>query len=249
MEYPTETELKFENFKNQSMLPFIIYADTESILESSNKGAAYQEHIPISYCIYVESIDNRWQSPSEWYTGEDCMEVFMKRIDELNKELRDVFKKTMLILRLTTVDKARYDNAMKCYCCDQPFKENDDAKKKVKDHCHITGQYRGAACSYCNLNNLNIIANSHKIQFVFHNLKGYDMHHIFQNLQGRETSIIASTREKILTAEIGGSTEENDQGQLRTVRGVKYIDSLSFLNASLGTLATYLPKEQFTSVK
>ena len=75
------------------------------------------------------------------------------------------------------------------------------------------------------------------------------MHHVFQNLQGRETSVIASTREKILTAEIGGSTEENEQGQLRTTRGVKYIDSLSFLNASLGTLATNLPKEQFTSVK
>ena len=100
VEYPQDTELKFEHFKNQCMLPFIIYADTESILESSNKGAAYQEHKPISYCIYVTSINDRWQQPLECYTREDCMEVLMNRLDDLNEEIRTVFKKTIPMTRL-----------------------------------------------------------------------------------------------------------------------------------------------------
>ena len=111
---------------------------------------------------------------------------------------------------------------------------NDANLCKVKDHCHITGQYRGAACSHCNLNNINIIAKTHTIPIVFHNLKGYDMHHILRNLDNQYTNIIATSTEKIISAKI---------------EGLKYIDSLSFLSSSLATLAGNLPKDEFKSVR
>ena len=51
----------------------------------------------------------------------------------------------------------------KCWICDKDYIDNDP---KVKDHCHITGKYRGSAHRYCNIN----VKLSHKIPVVFHNL-------------------------------------------------------------------------------
>ena len=42
--------------------------------------------------------------------------------------------------------------------------------KKVRDHCHITNKFRGAAYWKCNIN----FQLTKKIPIVFHNLKGYD---------------------------------------------------------------------------
>ena len=48
--------------------------------------------------------------------------------------------------------------------------------KKVRDHYHISGKYRGAAHWSCIIN-LKI---SKKIPVLFHNLKGYDSYLIFK---------------------------------------------------------------------
>ena len=41
-----------------------------------------------------------------------------------------------------------------CYICKKGFNTDDDDNKKyhkIRDHCHYTGKYRGAAQSLCNL--------------------------------------------------------------------------------------------------
>ena len=48
----------------------------------------------------------------------------------------------------------------------------------VRDHCHITGFYRGSAHYTCNIN-LQI---TKKLPIVFHNLKEYGSHLIFKEL-------------------------------------------------------------------
>ena len=54
----------------------------------------------------------------------------------------------------------------------------DNDIKKVKDHCHVTGAFRGAAHWSCNINfQLN-----KKLPIIFHNLKSYDSHLIFCEL-------------------------------------------------------------------
>ena len=115
-------------------------------------------------------------------TGEDCIEQFLLQMDYYNEEIREMFKKTVPMTELNDEQLKNYNEATNCYCCTKSFNMNNANLCKVKDHCHITGQYRGAACSHCNLNNLNIIAKTHTIPVVFHNLKGYDMHHILRNL-------------------------------------------------------------------
>ena len=77
---------------------------------------------------------------------------------------------------MTDQNNQDYDNATHCWIC-----EKEITKDKVRDHCHFTGEYRGAAHKACNLK-LAIKPNKTKIPVVFHNLRGYDSHLIMQKI-------------------------------------------------------------------
>ena len=64
-------------------------------------------------------------------------------------------------------------NSTKCQICDSDYVEGN---AKVRNHCHITGEYRGSAHKDCNIN----IKLNHKIKFLFYKLKNYDSHLIMQ---------------------------------------------------------------------
>ena len=75
---------------------------------------------------------------------------------------------------MTKEDNENFKNYNKCWICDNY--DIDDVK--VRDHCHITGKYRGYAHRDCNIN----LKLNQKIHAVFHNLKNYDSHLIMQEL-------------------------------------------------------------------
>ena len=49
---------------------------------------------------------------------------------------------------------------------------------RIRDHCHITGKYRGSAYQDGNIN----YRLSDKIPEIFHNLRGCDSHFIMQTI-------------------------------------------------------------------
>ena len=67
-----------------------------------------------------------------------------------------------------------------CHICRKEFNTDDGDKKyhKVKDHCHYTGKYRGAAHDICNLR----YKTPKEIPVVFHNGSTYDYRFIIKNL-------------------------------------------------------------------
>ena len=54
----------------------------------------------------------------------------------------------------------------------------DDDDEKVRDHCHINSNFRGATHQSCNIN----LQLTKKVPVIFHNLRGYDSHLIFCEL-------------------------------------------------------------------
>lgn len=81
-----------------------------------------------------------------------------------------------------------------CLFCGLSLRHKEKFRDAVKDHCHITGRFRGAAHSSCNKKrqlNVKTLA----IPVVFHNLQGYDAHLLMQEMDGtdekRELSCIA----------------------------------------------------------
>ena len=121
-------------------------------------------------------------------------------------------------------------NQEECLFCGEPLMRKN-FRDAVRDHCHITGRYRGAAHSDCN-KKLRISPKTDKIPVIFHNLEGYDAHHLFQGVYStnREvTNCIAKNMENYVTFTVGG---------------LSFIDSLNFMKASLDSLVKAMPKEK-----
>ena len=125
--------------------------------------------------------------------------------------------------------------------------------QKVRDHCHYTGKYRGAAHSICNLR----YKISKKIPVVFHNGSTYDYHFIIKQL-AREFKgyfhCLGENTEKYITFSVPIKKEENDGVKMcDNGRGItlaqkkkivtyklKFIDSYRFMQDSLSTLVNNL---------
>ena len=68
-----------------------------------------------------------------------------------------------------------------CWICSKPIDHDDE---KFRDHCHLTGKFRGAAHWSCNIGVVTT-----RIAVIFHNLKGYDSHLIFSVLHKFDVKI------------------------------------------------------------
>ena len=72
--------------------------------------------------------------------------------------------------------------------------------KPRKDHCHLTGDFRGALCSACNM---RLRLKRRVLPVIFHNLKGYDMHLLIKEGNGKmkdwQLNVIAQTTEKFMS--------------------------------------------------
>ena len=77
-------------------------------------------------------------------------------------------------MELSREETNMFYNAKCCHICNKAFKPKD---KKVRDHDHRTGKFRGAAHDKCNIN----YNNNRYLPVVFHNLRGYDSHLIIKS--------------------------------------------------------------------
>ena len=194
------SKIYFKNHKKMLPAPFAIYADFEAITEkidgcqpSDGKSytSTYQSHKACGYgyklvCRY----DNKYSKPVEIYRGEDAIDKFivqmMNEVKDCRRIVREQFQKPLV---MTDENERDFQNSRVCHICERRFKPEDlftlddgvTNNNKVRDHCHITGKYRGAAHIHCNLK-WAISAEKLKIPVIFHNLKGYDCHFIMQKL-------------------------------------------------------------------
>ncbi|KAL9971514.1 hypothetical protein ACROYT_G017685 [Oculina patagonica] len=244
--------LKFNNFHKQQQVPFVIYADFEAITEkiSSCKQKddksyteAYQKHTDCGYGYKVVCCYNdKYTKPVQIYRGEKAVYKFMEAIlDEVKyckKTMRKFFKKP---LKMTKDDEDAFQKANGCHICDKAYTDDDI---RVRDHCHITGKFRGSAHQECNLK-LRIEPDKIKIPVIFHNLKGYDSHFIMQEIGAivkNNKYINKKGEEKQMNI---NSIPNNMEKYMAFMLGnhLTFIDSFQFISLSLDKLVSNLPKE------
>ena len=242
--------LKFNNFHKQQPVPFVIYADFEAITEKihgcqqdGNKSytEAYQRHTDCGYgykvvCCY----DDKYTKPIQIYRGEKAVYKFMENILEEVKYCKKVMKKHFnKPLRMTKENEQEFEKAKECHICDKKYTEKDI---RVRDHCHITGQYRGSAHQECNLK-LRINPKEIKIPVIFHNLRGYDSHFIMQEIGAIVKNNTYTKNEKEIKMDIN-AIPNNMEKYMAFMLGnhLTFIDSFQFMSSSLENLVKNMTK-------
>ena len=123
-------------------------------------------------------------------------------------------------------EEEQFQSSNICYTCEKLI---DDEDEKVIDHCHVTCKFRGAAPWSCNIN-LQLTKN---VPVIFHNLRGYDSHLIFDEHKYFDIKIdvIANRLEKYMTFFLN--------------KNIVFIDSMQFMNSSLEKLVKNLSDYDF----
>ena len=222
---PPGTILKYKNIRYQQRVPFVVYADSESIClphdVHKKESHFYAHHVvcAIGYKL-VSEIPEFSNEPYQSHTGPDVMDWFMAQLRDLEARcMALLFDNQRLVM--TMADQRAFNAAWFCYICNRALTPGD----KVRDHDHITGRYRGAAHDRCNI----LLRKTYKIPVFFHNFRGYDSHHVVWGLRKYPTvdiSLIGQGMEKYLTLAWG--------------EHLVFKDSYQFLASSLEALAANL---------
>ena len=157
----------------------------------------------------------------------ECMKRFC---DDLNEHLTRIASFEMKPMDLLTEEeKESYENKKLCHICDKEFcTDNSKEMRKVRDHCHYTGKYRGAAHSKCNLN-YKIVK---EIPVLFYNGSVYDYHFII----------------KYLAREFKGNSECLGENTEKYVYTIKISDSCKFMQDSLSNLVDNLSQLKINKI-
>ena len=174
--------------------------------------------------------------PLTIYRGKDCVEKFCEYIRQEVHRLYNMFPEKPMD-PLTKKQLKRYENASRCHICVKQFNSNDP---KVRDHCHYTGHYRGAAHLLCNLR----YRVPSYIPVVFHNLLDYD--HLFIRELGKHSNdmrVIAKDKEDYISFSVDVAVDKYiDENEIEKDKFIelRFIDSFKFMPSRLDSLTSNL---------
>ena len=147
------------------------------------------------------------------------------------------------MIPLTNGENKFYKKQEKCHICQKEFCYDKNEKKKfkiyqkVRDHCHYTGKFRGAAHSICNLRYKVPQENTIKI----HNGSTYDYHFLIKELAEEfkgEFECLGENTEKYISFSVP-IKKEHDNDKTITYK-IKFIDSCRFMQSKLSDLVDNL---------
>ena len=183
--------LKYNPGEKSLKAPFVVYADLECLLEKidtcrNNPEKSCTEkkakHNPSGYSTVTCCSFDKSKIKRSYYRGKDCMEMFCKELRDHPIEIINYKKEEMI--PLTDEEKKFHEKQKICYICEKEFCTDKNSEKefklyrKVRDHDHYTGKYRGAVHSICNLR----YKTPKEIPVVFDNGSTYDYRFVLKQL-------------------------------------------------------------------
>ena len=234
-----ETHLHWKKHFHKNPLYFRIYADFEADNEKDNSNIGnkttniYKQNPVLNGYHIVSELEDVLKS--DYYKsplGYDNVDWFVDEVIKLENKMAFYFKNTQKDIIMTDEDEEDYRNDNICRFC-----EKEILYGKVRDHCHLTGNYRGPAHSESNINVTQ--EQSSFIPFIFHNFSNSDCHMFFKKLVVKKTDkvdfdIIPKTNEEYISVTYGC---------------IRFIDSYRFLSSGLDSLVKNLDEDDFKILK
>ena len=249
IEMPKEgSSISFKHHNRAIKVPFVVYADFEAFTKEiqpipQNDRVSftqkYQHHQPSGFCYKIVGQNIKRCALFRAKENEDVSRKFVEMLEEDIKNIFKQFNFSKKMLPLTTQELREFLKAKICWICQKKFQEND---KKVRDHDHFTGKFRGAAHNQCNLQ----FKKPKFTPVIFHNLSGYDAHLFVKNLGVSEGNIkcIPNNEEKYISfsKEIVVDSYDKDGKKVEVKHEIRFLDSFKFMASSLGGLVDNLKK-------
>ena len=168
------------------------------------------------------------------------MDAMLEEVKYCKKVIVKEFNKP---LRMTKDDKEKFKKPMNVIFAIKKY-TNEDIK--VRDHCHITGKYRGSAHQECNLK-LRVNPKELKIPVIFHNLRGYDSHFIMQEIGAivkKYTYMYTNKKGEKCQMNIN-AIPNNMEKYMAFMLGnhLTFLDSFQFMSSGLDKLVSNIPRE------
>lgn len=247
--------IRFRQFGLCIHHPFVIYIDFESSLSPEDEDdqnpqartVILQEHkalawhaVAVSVVPFDGSISVQYPDGSvrhikhQWFFGDDCAQKLLEWLQAVKQFTAPAIwaQYTQPMPQLSAQQQADYEAQQLCIYCNREL--GDD---RVKDHCHLTGTFRGAAHNLCNLD-AGIAEKSdrwRKIPIVMHNFKGYDAHLI---MQGIGQQVVDQQYRAGNAAVLAQSMEKYKK---LSVDGFNFIDSNEIMPGALSSHLSNLP--------
>ena len=249
IEMPKEgSSISFKHHNRAIKVPFVVYADFEAFTKEiqpipQNDRVSftqkYQHHQPSGFCYKIVGQNIKRCALFRAKENEDVSRKFVEMLEEDIKNIFKQFNFSKKMVPLTTQELREFLKAPICWICQKKFQEND---KKVRDHDHFTGKFRGAAHNQCNLQ----FKKPKFTPVIFHNLSGYDAHLFVKNLGVSEGNIkcIPNNEEKYISfsKEIVVDSYDKDGKKVEVKHEIRFVDSFKFMASSLGGLVDNLKK-------
>jgi hypothetical protein len=235
---PSDKTFSYQSFSAEESPAVVCYSDIESYITPQTKT-----HCPYAigaYNVYHEHFKQKRESASmRTWVGANCIKNYLNYLDafvrELHSEIDSITNEPMII---DPLEQHAFDVCTHCPRCKVEFAPG--THRKVRDHCHITGCYRGPLCHKCNS---RLKLKRRILPVVFHNFKGYDSHLICKQaigeMPGWHLSVIPVTHEKYMSLRANVEVGRTQNGKTRYFQ-IIFLDSFQFLSSSLASLTSSL---------
>ena len=237
----------FKNWERMLHIPVVCYADFESILKPCRDKDKTHEHIPCGFCFHLVSPFLQMKPVlrrAENETNQLPQDFIRELISRVRQAQLSLPKKEMM--SLSREEWKTFHESEVCWLCKGKFGEKGFSK--VRDHCHYTGKFRGAAHQSCNLK----FKRPKFTPVFFHNLQNYDAH-LFVRALGLMDEVLSikcipNNDEKYISFSLKFELErikkwdfeKNDCIEIVLKHEIRFLDSFKFTLAGLENLVKNL---------
>jgi hypothetical protein len=142
-------KMAFFNYTNLLERPFMVYADFESSLIRTGESKNIHMHKANSACCYVVCTFDSSRNQLYNCIGENCVIELLNTLKILANSCIEEMRNKQTEIVMSRNNENDFRCSEQCYVCNGEFTKSN---YKVRDRCHRTGEYRGAAHTKCNLN-------------------------------------------------------------------------------------------------